>query len=122
MKMAGVILFAATAALALGSMLLPAGVADRAVGLGFALWQLILLALLGRLRPGWPLAQLRLVSLVSGAGVAVGVAGVSGLTGEALQTRFFAALLGLAAVVFLMRLMPAAVLGRWLGRPAVMGG
>lgn len=84
-------------------------------GLAYAALAACAMAFAGRCAARWH-AALRRVAVLIGCALLAGIdVGVLGLTGEAAQKTFFAALLGIALVVLAARHAPAAVRRHWLG-------
>lgn len=74
-------------------------------GIGYAVFAIVLLLTLRKCRPNWHPAMQRMVSLLAGAGLAVLDVTMSGLKGEIAQQAFFSALLGVALVQVVAKLM-----------------
>lgn len=74
-------------------------------GVGYAIFSALLLWALKQCRPGWHPAMQRMASLLAGAGLAALDVSVSGLSGETAQQAFFSALLGVALVQVVAKLM-----------------
>lgn len=87
-------------------------------GLAYAGLGALAMALIGRCATTWHPALQRVSGLLFCAILAGIDVSVSGTGGEAGQKLFFAALLGIAAVVLAARHAPAAVRRRWLGEKA----
>lgn len=84
----------------------PAGLSrPLGYGLGYALLGLVVLLALRQCRPAWHPAMHRMVALLSTAALALAEVAVSGLAGDTAQQAFFSALLGVAVVQLLARLL-----------------
>ncbi len=74
-------------------------------GVGYAVFAILLLLALKQCRPSWHPAMQRMTSLLAGAGLAVIDVTLSGLKGEMAQQAFFSALLGVALVQVVAKLL-----------------
>jgi len=74
-------------------------------GLGYAVFAILMLLTLKQCRPAWHPAMQRMVTLLAGAGLAGADIWISGLSGETAQQAFFSALLGVALVQVVAKLM-----------------
>lgn len=74
-------------------------------GIGYAGFAMLLLLALKQCRPTWHPAMQRMVTLLAGAGLAGADVWISGLSGETAQQAFFSALLGVAVVQVVAKLM-----------------
>jgi hypothetical protein len=85
-------------------------------GLAYAALAICAMALAGRCTAKWHPALKRVSTLIACSVLAGIDVGLSGLSGEAAQKTFFAALLGIALVVLAARHAPAGLRQRWLGK------
>lgn len=74
-------------------------------GLGYAVFAILLLLALKQCCPAWHPAMQRMVTLLAGAGLAGVDVLIAGFTGETAQQAFFSALLGVALVQVMAKLM-----------------
>jgi len=74
-------------------------------GLGYAVFAILMLLTLKQCRWAWHPAMQRMLTLLAGAGLAGADIWISGLSGETAQQAFFSALLGVALVQVVAKLM-----------------
>lgn len=99
-------------ALSLHRLMGQAGMALYATyGLGYAVFAMLLLLALKQCRPAWHPAMQRMVTLLAGAGLAGADVWVSGLSGETAQQAFFSALLGVALVQVVAKILDGKMTG-----------
>lgn len=80
-------------------------------GIGYAGFALLLLLVLKQCRPAWHPAMQRMVTLLAGAGLAGADVWISGLSDETAQQAFFSALLGVALVQVVAKILDRKMTG-----------